>query len=287
MEIPYNMKGKICLVTGATSGVGEATAVGLARMGARVILVGRSPEKCARVVKRIEQETGSREADCLLADLSSISQVKALGEQVKAQYERLDVLINNAGGFFMRRELTEDGLEHTFALNHLSYFTLTLSLLDLLKSSAPARIINVASNSHHGQKLDFSNLQGEKKYVGFRAYGRSKLANLLFTYELARRLEGSGVTANVLHPGFVATNIFGAPMGIFKPLADWIIRRIALTPEQGAETGLYLAAAPEAANYNGEYFVRSQPARSSPASYDQEAARLLWEHSLKMTGLAR
>jgi NAD(P)-dependent dehydrogenase (short-subunit alcohol dehydrogenase family) len=277
--------GKVMLITGATSGIGQETALELARLGSRVIVVGRSSDKCEATLVRIERETGSQETDGLLADLSNMSQVRGLARQVQEKYDRLDVLVNNAGGFFMRRSLTKEGFEKTFALNHLSYFLLTLLLLDMLKASAPARIVNVSSNSHYGQHLDFENLQGEKGYNPMKAYGRSKLANILFTYELARRLDGSSVTANALHPGFVATNIFSLNSPLLKKLAEPIMRRIALAPQEGAQTSIYLAASPEVEGVSGKFFVKKQVASSDPTSYDEKAARRLWEVSRRMVGL--
>lgn len=279
------MQGKICLVTGATSGIGEAAALELARAGAMVVIAGRSKEKCAESAMKISRTVGNSQVDYLTADLSSMGQVRSLAKSFLEKYPRLDVLINNAGGFFMRSQVTEDGYEKTFALNHLSYFLLTLLLLDLLRASAPARIVNVSSDSHRGQRLDFNDLHAARSYMGFRAYGRSKLANILFTYELARKLEGSGVTANALHPGFVATNIWGTLPRVIRPLAEGVIRRIALTPEQGAETSVYLAASAEVEGVSGKYFVRKQQTPSDPASYDEKAAHFLWQKSLEMSGL--
>jgi NAD(P)-dependent dehydrogenase (short-subunit alcohol dehydrogenase family) len=208
------MDGKTCLITGATSGIGKETAFGLARLGARVVIVGRDPDRTRAAADWIRRETGSEQVSFLLADLSSQSEVRGLAREFKDKYSRLDVLVNNAGGIFTRRETTVDGFERTWALNHLAYFLFTQELLELLKASAPARIVNVASIMHTGGLIDFGDLQGEKSYSGIRAYSQSKLANVLFTYALARRLEGTGVTANCLHPGGVATgfgqNTFGA-----------------------------------------------------------------------------
>ncbi len=198
------MNGKICLVTGGTNGIGKSTALELARMGATVIVVGRDAQKTSHVLEEIRAASGNQNVNSLLADLSSQQEVRGLADQFKSKYSRLHVLINNAGGFFMRRQIRVDGIEMTFALNHLASFLLTNLLLDTIKASAPARIINVSSNAHTSGKIEFDNLQGEREY-GPRAYDNSKLANILFTMELARRLEGTGVTVNALHPGFVAT----------------------------------------------------------------------------------
>ena len=199
------MEGKVCLVTGATAGIGLVTALELARQGARVIGVGRSPERCAEAARQIREQTGTSAVEFLVADLSSQAEVRRLADQVKAATGRLDVLVNNAGLIRLEREVTVDGLEMTFALNHLAYFLLTNLLLDTLKASTPARIVSVASAAHQGCKINFDDLQGETKYSPWRAYQQSKLANILFTRELARRLEGTGVTANALHPGYVRT----------------------------------------------------------------------------------
>jgi NAD(P)-dependent dehydrogenase (short-subunit alcohol dehydrogenase family) len=199
------MIGKVCMVTGATNGIGQVTALELARRGGTVIVVGRNQEGALSTVNEIQQETGNQAVDFLLADLASHSQIRSLASEFLRRYKRLDVLVNNAGAMFLRRQESPDGIELTWATNHLSYFLLTLLLLDLIKNSAPARIVNVSSNAQYGNPVDFADLQNEKRYWFMRAYGRSKSANVLFTYELARRLEGTGVTANALHPGFVRT----------------------------------------------------------------------------------
>ncbi|MBN1147195.1 MAG: SDR family oxidoreductase [Anaerolineales bacterium] len=279
------MENKICMITGATAGIGLETARALAKMGARLALVGRDAEKCAGAAARIRQESGNPAVDCLLADLSSQAQIRALALQFRESYPALHVLVNNAGGFFLRRQATVDGLEMTFALNHLSYFMLTLSLIDVLKSSAPARIVNVASAAHHGQRLDFDNLQIERGfYHPMRVYGRSKLANILFTFELARRLEGSRVAANALHPGFVATN-FAKNNGPLARLALPLLQRKALTPEQGAQTSIYLASSDEVEGVSGEYFGKCKRYRAAPAAYDEGVALRLWEVSEELTGV--
>jgi NAD(P)-dependent dehydrogenase (short-subunit alcohol dehydrogenase family) len=279
------MQNKICLITGATSGIGQAAALALAQMGATVAIVGRSEERCQSTVAHIQRETNNFHVDYLLADLSIQSQVRKLAENFKARYKRLDVLVNDAGAIFLRRELSADGIEMTFAVNHLAYFLLTNLLLDTLKASAPTRIVNVASNSHLGQHLDFDNLQLKRGYNPMRAYGRSKLCNLYFTYELARRLDGTGVTVNAMHPGFVATNMGtnnGRLVRLFLPL----IHLNSLTPEQGARTVVYLASSPDVETVTGKYFVREREVASDPVSYDEAAAKRLWEVSEEMTGLS-
>lgn len=272
------MKNKTCLITGATSGIGQATAMALAQKDATVFVAGRSEERAQATVAQIKSETGNPNVDYLLADLSVQSQVRQLAEDFKSRYERLDVLVNNAGAIYFRRQLSADGIEMNFALNHLAYFLLTDLLLGTLKASAPARIVNVASNSHYGQHLDFENIELKRGYNPMRAYGRSKLCNLYFTYELARRLEGTGVTVNAMHPGFVATNMAannGWLVRLFLPL----IHRNSLTPEQGASTAVYLASSPDVEGVTGKYFVREREVASDPVSYDQSAAERLWQVS--------
>jgi retinol dehydrogenase-12 len=282
--ITTTMQGKICLVTGATSGIGLVTARELARQGARVLLVGRDPAKCADAVEQIRERTGNPEVEALLADLSSQQQIRDLARQVRERCPRLDVLINNAGGMWLKREVTVDGLEMTFAVNHLAYFLLTQLLLEPLQASAPARVVNVASAAHRKATLDFDDLQGERRYDGWRAYCRSKLANLLFTYELARRLADTGVTSNALHPGWVATG-FARNNGWRGRLFQLAARCLAISPEEGARTVLYLATAPEVQGVNGQYFVRERAISSSPISYDEAAASRLWQLSQELTHL--
>jgi NAD(P)-dependent dehydrogenase (short-subunit alcohol dehydrogenase family) len=279
------MQGKVCLVTGATSGIGLVTARELARRGARVIIVGRSPERATRALGEIKAETGAKSVESLVADLSSLADLRRLAAQVCERCPELHVLVNNAGGIFLKRVESVDGFEMTFALNHLSYFLLTNLLLPRLKKSAPARIVSVASDAHKGVSIDFDTIEKGEPFRGWRAYQQSKLANILFTYELARGLEGSGVTANTLHPGFVRTGIFRQ-----EGLVGWLIRRaadlIALTPEQGARTSIYLASSPVVDGVSGRYFVKEQPAASSPQSRDEAAAKRLWQLSEQLTGLA-
>lgn len=275
----------ICVVTGATSGIGKATACGIAERSLSVVVVGRDREKSIATVSAIRQETGNPNVEYMLADLSSQQEIRQLAQAFKRRYQRLDVLVNNAGGFFLRRQESEDGIEMTFALNHLGYFLLTNLLLDTLEASVPARIVNVSSAGHRDTEMNFDDLQGEEDYSGWKAYGQSKLANLLFTYELARRLEGTGVTVNALHPGFVATNIGANNFGWLGRLLKKIINLRGVSPEEGAETVIYLATSPEVAGVTGKYFVDKEPVRSSAASYDEEAARRLWEISEELTGL--
>ncbi len=278
------MEDEICMVTGATSGIGAVTARALAEKGATVVIVGRNAEKSEATANLIQQQTGNPKVEYLLADLSVQEEIRRLAEQFKSRYPRLHVLVNNAGAFFMSRQLSADGLEMTFALNHLGYFLLTNLLLDILKASAPARIVNVSSHGHRGRKITFEDLQSQGRYAPMQAYGRSKLANLLFTYELARRLEGSGVTVNALHPGFVATNLAannGWLVRLFLPL----VHLFAISPEEGAQTAIYLATSPEVEGVTGKYFVDKKPVESSPESYDRETAARLWQVSVELTGL--
>jgi len=284
-KLSINMHGKICLVTGATNGIGKETAQALAHMGATVVIVGRNAPKTAQLAAEIRAATGNNKVDSLLADLSSQQEVRRLADEFKSKYAQLHVLINNAGGFFMKRELSVDGIEMTFALNHLAYFLLTNLLLDTLKASAPARIINVASGAHTSGKIEFDNLQGERGYTP-KAYNNSKLANILFTTELARRLEGSGVTANALHPGFVATGfaknngrIIAALVSIFMPL-------LARSPAKGAETSIFLASSPNVEGISGKYFYDSQVIAPAPQATDNVVARKLWDVSAAMVHLA-
>lgn len=273
------------MVTGATSGIGCATAWELARLGAAVIVVGRDQQRTASTVNEIRQATGNPVVDFLLADLSSQAQIRNLAEELMHRYDRLDVLVNNAGAYFLRRQLSVDGIEMTFATNHLNYFLLTNLLLELIKSSAPARIVNVSSNAHYGNRLDFDDLQNKRRYWGMQPYGRSKFANVLFTYELARHLDGSGVTANALHPGFVRTNI-GKNNGWLARLLVPLIQLQGISPDQGAETNTYLACSPDVEGLTGKYFVRKQPVASDPATYDEGAAARLWEISADMVGIS-
>lgn len=276
------MNGKTCLVTGATNGIGKATALALAQMGATVVIVGRSPAKCSEVVDEIKRISGNDAVEALIADLSIMVEVRHVADQFKAKYHQLHVLINNAGGAYGKRQLTSEGFEKTFALNHLGYFLLTRLLLDTLKDSAPARIINVSSDAHKSARIDFDDLQSEKGNFVFNAYGRSKLAVVVFSYELARRLTGSGVTVNVLHPGLVRTG-FASNMGAVPAAAiNFLMRFVALTPEQGAQTSVFLATSPEVENVTGKYWEKSKAVPSGSTSYDTATWVRLWEVSDRM-----
>ena len=235
-------------------------------------------------MSQIRQQTANPSVDFLLADLSSQQEIRRLAGDFESRYSRLDVLVNNAGAIMLSRRESVDGIEMTLALNHLAYFLLTNLLLDTLKSSAPARIVNVSSNSHEGAILDFNDLQNRRRYRGFRAYSWSKLENILFSYELARRLEGTGVTVNALHPGLVGTN-FLANNGALGRLLKMVVGIVGMSPERGARTSIYLATSPEVETVTGRYFLQEHEVPSSVASYDEDAARRLWQASAELTGL--
>jgi len=285
-DTTQDLGGKTVLVTGATAGIGEVTAVELARRGASVIVVGRSPQKLDATVAKIREETGKDAADALLADLTSQSQVRRLAEQVRARHPRLDVLLNNAGAIFEKRSETVDGIERTFALNHLAYFLLTNLLLDNLKAAGAARVVNVSSEAHKiaARGINFDDIEGKKKYGPWVAYGQSKLANILFSNELARRLEGTGATSNALHPGIVSSS-FSEGNGTL----GWILRRmyavVGISSGTGAKTSIHLAASPDVEGVAGGYFAKSKPAKTSGPARDAAAARRLWQVSEAMTGV--
>ncbi len=279
------MDDKICLITGGTGGIGKETAVGLARLGATVVIVSRNRDRGKAAVEEIRRRSQNHRVGMLLADLASLEQVRDLATAFRAEYPALHVLINNAGAIFSPRAETPDGYEMTFAVNHLSHFLLTHLLLDMLKASAPSRIVNVASGAHFGARIHFDDLMLTRSYRPFEAYRQSKLANILFTYELARRLEGTGVTANCLHPGVVATG-FGRNTGWFFRNLVKVGAFLLSTPEEGARTSIYVASSPTLERISGKYFDRCREKRSSRASYDEEAARRLWEVSEKLVGIS-
>jgi NAD(P)-dependent dehydrogenase (short-subunit alcohol dehydrogenase family) len=268
------MEDSIVLVTGSTDGIGKQTALELARLGATVLLHGRNAERGQKALAEVGTATGSERLDYFAADLSSLEQVRALAAQVREKYDRLHVLVNNAGVYMHERRLTEDGLETTFAVNHLAPFLLTHLLLDLLTKSAPARIVNVSSALHHSARVDLDDLQGEKRFSGFSAYCLSKFGNVLFTYELAERLAGTGVTVNALHPGGIATKLLRAASG-----------SSGASLEEGAATPVYLASAPEVENVTGKYFVRKQPASSAALTLDLKLRREFWAISERLAGI--
>lgn len=269
------MKDKIILITGSTDGIGKATALQLAALGATVIVHGRNTERCQRACDDIRTATGNHNVDYVVADLSSQRQIRQMATDFAARYTRLDVLINNAGIIMPKRQLTEDAVETTFAVNHLAPFLLTHLLLDVLKRSVPARIINVASTVHYDGQIDFKDLQSERKYNSVAAYKNAKLAEVLFTFELAERIKGTGVTVNALHPGVVATKLLDVGWGWTN---GW-------TPEQGAALSVYLATAPEVAQINGAYFESKAAGGASPKVKDVKLRRQLWDVSAKLAGI--
>ena len=279
-----DMSGRICLVTGATRGIGRATAEALAKSGAHVLLHGRDSASVGAVCHEMVRYG---QVDGVVGDLSSLAAVRKLATEVAAQYPRLDVLVNNAGTGTRRRQTTGDGYERTFAINHLAPFLLTNLLLERLKAGKAARVVTVSSMAHRGAKLDFDDLNWEtRKFSGLGAYGASKLANILFTVELASRLAGSGVTANCLHPGVVATNIFTAFGGRTGKVFTVLLRPFMLSPADGAKTSIYLASSPEVANVTGKFFDKCREVPPTPAAQDAAAAKRLWDVSAKLTGLA-
>ena len=280
------MQNKNVLVTGATDGIGKITALELAKMGATTVIVGRNPEKTTRTVMEIRELTNNPNVDMLVGDLSSQEDVRRVAAEFNQRYDHLDVLVNNAGAYFMKRMESVDGIEMTFALNHLGYFLLTHLLLDALKAGNSARIVNVSSAAHVGGKLNLDDLEMKNSFSGWGAYAQSKLANLLFTYQLSKQLESEDITVNALHPGFVDTN-FGVSNGGFGGWVMSLFQKIgAVSPEEGAETSIYLASSPEVEGITGKYFAKKKAVNSSRISRDQELARALWERSLEMTGLA-
>lgn len=278
------MQGKTCFVTGATSGLGAVAALELARMGATVIVGGRSASKCAAHADEIRRATGAR-VETAVADLASMSEVRRMADDVSGRFERLDALVNNAGTYLFERTLTPDGFEKTFAVNYLAPFLLTNLLLGRLKESPSARIVNVSSMAHANGKIDFDNLQGERDYERLAAYSRSKLALLMFTYELARRLEGTRVTANAIHPGVVATEL-GSEGGVkawLRVRVRNLINRSMLTPEEGGRFLVHAVSAPELDGVTGRYLDQGREAQSSEASRDEAVQRKLWEVSERLT----
>jgi retinol dehydrogenase-14 len=286
--LPQNdiMRDKICLVTGATSGIGLATSLGLAQLGAIVILVGRDRARGVAALARIRDQAGSTSARFLPADLSVQAEVRRLAGEVQAGYPRLDVLINNVGGFFHKWQASADGIEMTWALNVLGPFLLTNLLQQRLVASAPARVLNVSSVMQKVGRMHFEDLEGKRTYNRVRAYSQSKLALVLLTFEFARRLEGTGATVNALHPGFVATNIISGNGGRWWRLFQTVGNLVAASPEDGARTSLYLASCPAKVLSTGHYFERGKAVPISRTSSDLAAAQRLWQVCLEMTGEA-
>jgi len=271
------------MVTGATNGIGQVSAQALAAQGAHVIIVSRSPDKCAATVEEIKRVTGNTNVEAMPADLSSLGAVRDLARRFLERYTQLDVLLNNAGAVYTARSVSVDGIELTWALDHLNYFVLTNLLLGALKAAPEARVVNVSSGAHRMARagINFDDLQGERRYSGFGAYAQAKLANIMFTYALARRLTGTSVSSNALHPGGVATGFGQNNAGAWGAL--WkLFARFTLTPEQGAQTSIYLASSSEVAGITGQYFEKERAVRSSSASYDEAAQERLWEVSETM-----
>jgi len=286
LTVNTSMQGKTCMVTGANSGIGKATALGLAQMGANVVMVARDRTRGEVAQNEVKAKSGNNSVELLVADLSSQESIRKLVENFKQHYKQLHVLINNAGVFMLTRRETVDGLEITFAVNYLAPFLLTNLLLDVLKASVPARIVNVSSEAHENGYIKMDDLQAKKNYRPFRAYGQSKLALVMFTYELARRLKGAGLTANCLHPGFVATNIGQSGLGpVARPVAKFVLSFLGISAEEGAKTSIYLATSPDVEDVTGKYFVKSVTRRSAPISYDESLQRQLWEESAKLVKL--
>lgn len=276
------MQGKICLVTGSNSGIGKVTARELARMGATVVMLCRNRAKGEAAQAEIQAATGNQHVSLIVADLASQAEIRRAAAEFQQQHSQLHVLIHNAGGINNTRKLTPDGLETTFAINHLAPFLLTELLLDTLKASAPARVINVSSIAHVSGKIDFEDLQGARRYGTWRAYGQSKLAMILFTYELANQLKGSGVTVNALHPGAIASN-FDSGLGSVTRWGWRLFAPFMSSVEQGAQTTLYLATSPEVEGVTGKYFANQREKRSSGRSYDESARLRLWQVSKDLT----
>ena len=289
------LEGKVIVITGATSGIGQVAAEALAGMGARIVQIARDRERAEAALARLQDLAPGIRHVIHYADLSRLAEMRRVGRDIAIAEPRIDVLINNAGAMFGFRQLTADGLERTFALNHLAYFVLTAQLRERLVATSPARVINTSSNAHRAGTLELNDLQSERAYqsgnwewlriggAGYRVYGRSKLCNILFTRELARRLDGTGVTANSFHPGFVATH-FGDQSGGLVAFGVRIAKRFALTPQQGAETLIYLASSPDVQGVTGQYFVRCHPATPTVAARDDEMARRLWEETARIAG---
>ena len=278
------MKGKVVVITGGTSGIGEVAAETLAQMGARIILVARNKSRAEATIVRLRRSGPAVAHSVYFADLSRLAEMKRLAAEIADREPPIDILINNAGALFGTRRLTEDGLEYTFALNHMSYFVVTEGLRERLLASGGARIINTASAAHQGATLDFDDLQSAKNFRAMTAYGRSKLCNILFTRQLARSLQGTNVTANCLHPGFVATRFADESGGLISRFA-WLAKLFAISPAEGAQTIVYLASSPEVANVTGQYFYKCRPTTPSAPALDDRAALALWERSAALADI--
>jgi NAD(P)-dependent dehydrogenase (short-subunit alcohol dehydrogenase family) len=283
VETTANMQGKVCLITGANSGIGKETALELAKCGATVIMVCRNPQKGEAARKEMQKTSGNPHIDLFIADLSSQQSIRQLARDFQQKYSQLHVLVNNAGGVFMRGKISPDGIEMTLAVNHLAFFLLTNLLLNTLKTCAPARIVNVSSQAQAEGFIDLDDLQGKHTYKLLRAYSQSKLANVLFTYALARRLEGTNVTVNCLHPGVVATNIWSQTLPSQLRFIGGISHLFGISPEKGALTSIYLASSPEVEGITGKYFDKCKAIPSAKISYDKNVQERLWSISETMT----
>lgn len=280
-----DLKDKICIVTGSNSGIGKVTALEIAKMGATVIMVARSKEKGEKALEEVKSLSGNKNIELMLCDSASQQSIRDFVEQFKAKYKNLHILVNNAGAAIPEKHLTKEGLESTFASNHLGYFLLTNLLLDLLKASAPARIVNVASDGHKMGHIDFDDLNYEhKKYNSTQAYCNSKLANVIFNKELAKKLKGTNVTANSLHPGVINSNFSAGANGIMKAFLK-IFKPFLMTVEKGAETQIYLATSPDVEGVTGEYFTKKRIASTTREAKDENIAKRLWEVSEKMVSI--
>ncbi len=278
------MQGKTVVITGATSGIGEIAALELAGKGARIVFIARDRNRGEATLAKLDARAPGLLHKVHYADLSLLAEMKRVAAEIAAAEPRVDVLINNAGAAFAQRQVTADGFELTFALNHLSYFVITAGLRERLLGSAPARIVSTSSTAHRGMSLDLDDLQSSKRYSSMIAYGRSKLENILFTKELSRRLQGTGVTANCLHPGFVATRFGHGSGGVLQPVLK-AAQIFAITPEKGAETIVYLASSPDVATVSGDYFVKNKIAKTSGAAQDMALAAALWRKTVELTGV--
>jgi len=279
------MKGKICIVTGSNSGIGKETALALANMGATVVMVVRSPERGEKARAEIVNRTGNTATDLMICDLSSMDSIRQFTNEFENKYDRLDALINNAGVVLSKRQTTVDGFERTLAVNYLGLFLLTYELLPMLKSSAPSRVVNVGSGTHRSGKIDFDDLQSERHYNGLNAYANSKLMVTMYTYELARRLEGTGVTVNTVEPGFVATNLGRNSGSLLYAVAYSLMRPFQISAKKGAETSVYLASAHEIEGITGKCFSKLHEITTAEISCDQQMQRVLWDTSLELLGL--
>jgi len=280
-----NMAEKVCLVTGGNSGIGKSVALGLAKMGATVVVVSRNKEKGETAVTDTVEKSGNKNLELIQADMSSQNSIRQLVNEFRARHEKLHLLINNAGVYLTKRSETEDGLESTFAVNHLGPFLLTSLLVDILKASAPSRIVNVTSDAHKGARVNFDDLQGERKFSGWQAYGQSKLAMILYTRGLAKKLEGTGVTVNSAHPGVVRTN-FAKNNGGLVMLGFRFLGMFFISPESAAKRILYVATSPDLEGVTGKYFTKMHEVKSSQESYDDDSARRLWQISEQLTHLS-